>query len=72
MALTSSPWSPAVVTRLVELWKEGLSARDVAERLSGFGPFVNRNMVIGKLDRLRAAGIEVDGPKSRRKLRTNR
>lgn len=42
-----SPWTDTKQVRLVELWAEGLSAREIAMRLA-----VSRSAVIGKAHRL--------------------
>ena len=42
-------WSPERVETLTRLWAEGLSARQIAEKLGGG---VTRNAVIGKAHRL--------------------
>lgn len=41
-------WTPERVDSLVRLWSDGLSARQIAEKLGG----VTRNAVIGKAHRL--------------------
>ena len=45
---TPSPWTPENVDLLKKLWAEGLSAGQIAGRLSG----TTRNSVIGKVHRL--------------------
>lgn len=42
-----TPWTDSKQVRLVQLWAEGLSAREIATRLA-----VSRSAVIGKAHRL--------------------
>lgn len=51
MNTKTEAWTDARVETLVALWKEGLSAREVARRLG-----VSRNAVIGKIHRLGLSG----------------
>jgi hypothetical protein len=46
-------WTPYLEHRVMALWNDGLSAREVAE---GLGRGFTRNMVLGKLFRLRRKG----------------
>jgi hypothetical protein len=47
-----------LVERLAEIWNAGASGSDTANQLSAeFGIEIRRNMVIAKVDRLRAAGV---------------
>jgi GcrA cell cycle regulator len=50
--MTQAAWTSPRVERLKALWAEGLSASEIAERLSG----VTRNAVLGKLYRLHLLG----------------
>lgn len=50
--MSDTPWTDARVEALTSLWREGLSASQVAERLGG----VTRNAVIGKIHRLGLSG----------------
>ena len=50
--MSDSGWTDARVTRLETLWREGLSASQVARSLGG----VTRNAVIGKIHRLGLSG----------------
>jgi GcrA cell cycle regulator len=49
---TPSSWTEERVTTLAGLWREGLSAAEIAQRLGG----VTRNAVIGKAYRLGLSG----------------
>ncbi|MBI1200359.1 MAG: GcrA cell cycle regulator [Phenylobacterium sp.] len=49
---TASDWTDARVELLSDLWREGLSASQIARRLGG----VTRNAVIGKVHRLGLSG----------------
>jgi len=51
-------WNTQAEERLIALWKLGTSASGVAEVLGGG---LTRNAVLGKVDRLRRAGVDV-GP----------
>lgn len=72
----SSSWSDDRVQTLAGLWRDGLSASQIARRLGG----VTRNAVIGKIHRLglsgRAApslpGVRPAKPKAERRLRRPR
>ncbi len=56
----ASPWTPARVARLAELWSEGVSASVIAKE---FG--CTRNAVIGKTNRLRIeTPVPRGGPKT--------
>jgi GcrA cell cycle regulator len=47
-----------LVERLAEIWNAGASGSDTANQLSAeFGIEIRRNMVIAKVDRLRASGV---------------
>lgn len=50
--MSDTAWTDARVEALTSLWREGLSASQVAERLGG----VTRNAVIGKIHRLALSG----------------
>jgi GcrA cell cycle regulator len=50
--MTSNSWDVRRVDTLTQLWKDGLSASEIAQRLSG----VTRNAVLGKLHRLGLLG----------------
>lgn len=52
MRIASHGWSEERTTVAVKLWKEGLSASQIAKQLGG----VTRNAVIGKVHRLGLAG----------------
>ena len=51
-------WTPERTAKCERLWKEGLSASEVAERLGGFDHCDDggRRAVLGKLDRLGLIG----------------
>ncbi|MGA0608431.1 GcrA family cell cycle regulator [Phenylobacterium sp. VNQ135] len=49
---TASPWTKDRVDTLTRLWRDGLSAAQIAAALSG----VTRNAVIGKIHRLGLSG----------------
>jgi GcrA cell cycle regulator len=55
-------WTDERVDRLKSLWREGLSASQVARVLGG----VSRNAVIGKLHRLKLTGSRPTLPRPRR------
>ena len=55
-------WTDDRVERLKALWKDGLSASQVAKALGG----VTRNAVIGKLHRLKLTGSRPTLPRPRR------
>lgn len=55
-------WTDERVDRLKSLWREGLSASQVAKALGG----VSRNAVIGKLHRLKLTGSRPTPPRLRR------
>src|ERR1700741_489771 len=50
--MSDSGWSETRVTTLSQLWRDGLSASQIAKQLGG----VTRNAVIGKVHRLGLAG----------------
>ena len=50
--MSESGWSEARVTILSQLWRDGLSASQIAKQLGG----VTRNAVIGKVHRLGLSG----------------
>ena len=54
-------WDEAAVTRLVDMYVQGLTASQIAKEL-GYG--LTRNAVIGKLSRLRAKGEAPQLPES--------
>ncbi len=56
----ASPWTPAKVARLAELWSEGVSASVIAKELG-----CTRNAVIGKTTRLKIeTPVPRGGPKT--------
>ena len=54
-------WSEAAVTRLVDMYVQGLTASQIAREL---GHGLTRNAVIGKLSRLRGKGVAPELPES--------
>ena len=53
-----SVWNEQIIERMLELLKEGKSASHIARELSGIaGRKLSRNAVIGKLHRMRKAGL---------------
>ncbi len=50
--MSDMPWNDARVDLLTKLWRDGLSASQIAKQLGG----VTRNAVIGKVHRLGLAG----------------
>ena len=53
-----SVWNDQIIERMLELLKEGLSASHIARELSEMaGRKLSRNAVIGKLHRMRKAGL---------------
>ena len=62
-------WSPERVETLSRLWSEGLSARQIAEKLGGG---VTRNAVIGKAHRLNLASrVTKKNPSSKLQIKKN-
>ena len=54
----TSPWTEEHETTVVKHWEQGLSAAKIAIELSRIlGTSVTRNMVMGKVDRLRKDGL---------------
>jgi hypothetical protein len=52
------PWTQEQEATLVEHWERGLSAAKIAVELAQIlGTSVTRNMVMGKVDRLRKDGL---------------
>jgi len=52
-----SVWTDEIIERMLELWKEGKSASNIARELCAIaGKKLSRNAVIGKLHRMRKAG----------------
>ena len=66
--MSDTGWTPARVETLTSLWKEGLSAAQVAKSLGG----VSRNAVIGKVHRLGLAGRAPGGGTMTVRARTPR
>lgn len=60
--MSDQTWTDQRVDRLKTLWKDGLSASQVAKALGG----VTRNAVIGKLHRLKLTGSRPTTPRLRR------
>jgi len=56
--MNTMPWTEEHETTVVKHWEQGLSAAKIASELSRIlGTAVTRNMVMGKVDRLRKNGL---------------
>ncbi len=55
-------WTPERTNRLKTLWREGISARDIAYKIGGD---LTRNAVIGKANRLGLSGGNGHGGKTK-------
>ena len=67
MAPASSIWTEDLITKLKELWAEGLSATQISERFYILGVEASRNSIIGKVHRLKVPGREKPAPAGRKK-----
>jgi GcrA cell cycle regulator len=54
VATSETPWTPALITELTQLWDEGLSTAAIARRLG-----LSKNAVVGKAHRL---GLSRENP----------